>query len=64
MLPETIWRHRPADRWPGLQRAEGVRPGDGHPAPTLLRDAHASLYLYRAYMLGRAGQGTAFRTEM
>jgi pimeloyl-ACP methyl ester carboxylesterase len=63
VVPELVWTHRLADRWGRrLRRAEGVPVGDGHPAPTLRRDAVAGLNLYRANMLGRSR--TACRTDV
>ena len=49
VLPELFWRHVLARRWGALlERTEGVRAGDGHPAPTLAEDAAAGVNLYRA----------------
>ena len=54
VLAPAVWRFGLAERWGAvLQRAEGIEPRPGHPAPTLRQDAVRGIGLYRANMIPR-----------
>ncbi|GAA1727361.1 alpha/beta fold hydrolase [Nonomuraea bangladeshensis] len=56
VLPELAWRSLVPRLLARRLRREGAPPRDGHPAPTLVRDARNGLWLYRANLRGRRGR--------
>ncbi|MGA5763524.1 SDR family oxidoreductase [Nonomuraea bangladeshensis] len=59
VLPELAWRSLVPRLLARRLRREGAPPRDGHPAPTLVRDARNGLWLYRANLRGRRGRAEA-----